>query len=156
MRAFTLIELIISIFLFFLLTLFLSEAIYQARNVKFQKSSLIFTLSKVLQADILNASFIKIESKNPNYVRIYLKTHNSLHFLRGCINVIYYISKNQDTLLRLESKEKVKIPTFKENFFLDKFVKGVKFFRVYYKNGRYGVFINNGKVTFFEIYKGMK
>jgi len=144
-KSFTLIELLISIVIFSILILAMSNVIKEVnsskdfiiKHYKTQKDYLV----KVLYYDILNASEIKIiHTKNPNYDIIILKTSNSLYKL---INptVTWYISKR--TLIRKENAP----------FAIDKFNTNVKIFKVYEKNSKFFVYIDGKKKIFFEFFR---
>ena len=144
-KSFTLIELLISIAIFSILTLAMSSVIKEvnsskefiAKHYKVQKNYLV----KVLYYDILNASDIKIiHTKNPNYDTIILKTSNSLYKL---INptVTWYISKR--ALIRKENAP----------FAIDKFNINVKIFKIYKKNSKFFVYVDGKKKIFFEFSK---
>jgi len=144
-KAFTLIELLISIILFAILTLAMSNVIKEVNNSKnflmknYKRKKNYFL--KVLYYDILNASYIKIiHTKNPNYDILILKTSNSLYKL---INpkVIWYISKK--ALIR---KENLK-------YTIDKFNSNVKIFKIYKKQSKIFIYIDGDKKICFEIFK---
>jgi acyl carrier protein len=105
---------------------------------------------KTLYYDILNADSIEINhSLNPDYDRIYLQTGNSLYHLISPY-VIWYVSKNRNSLIRIESPFKIKLPD--ENaFFLDKFKENVKIFKILRKNGKDLIFILAKKPVYFEM-----
>jgi len=144
-KSFTLIELLISIVIFSVLVLAMSNIIkevnssknFLVKHYKYQKNYLI----KVLYYDIFNASSIQIiHTKNPDYDKLILKTSNSLYKL---INptVTWYISKK--ALIRKEN-----LP-----YTIDKFDSNVKIFKIYRKNSKFFIYIKGNRKIFFEFYK---
>jgi len=141
-KSFTLIEILISIVIFSILVLAMSNVIkevnfskvFLSKHYKMQKNYLI----KVLYYDIFNASEIRIiHTKNPNYDTLVLKTSNSLYKL---INptVTWYISKR--ALIRKENAP----------YAIDKFDSNMKIFKIYKKNTKFFVYIEGKKRIFFE------
>jgi len=144
-KSFTLIELLLAIVIFSILTLAMSNVIkeinssknFLVKNYKDKKDYLV----KVLYYDILDASEIKIiHTKNPDYDKLILKTSNSLYKL---INptVTWYISKK--ALIR---KENLK-------YTIDKFNTNIKVFKIYKKKSKIFIYINGKKRLFFELTK---
>jgi len=148
-KSFTLIELLLSILIFSVLILAMSNFINQVRNSqkfieKYSKNNNY--LLKVLYYDLLNSTNIKIiNTKNPNYDRLLLKTSNSLYNL---INpyVVWYISNN--SLIRIEDYN-ISLPGFFP--YIDKFDSKVQIFKIYKKNEKIFVYIKGKKKLFFEI-----
>jgi prepilin-type N-terminal cleavage/methylation domain-containing protein len=105
-RAFTLIELLISIFLLGLIVNFLYTAIanLQKTNTMFSKKSTTMInkqkLLDLLYDDIFLANKIKIEGLKNSFVE--LSTSNSLFDIEQP-NVAWVVSKEKDTLIRFES-----------------------------------------------------
>ena len=155
-KSFTLIEIIISVLIFSVLILALSSVINNLKKTKniiesvYKKQNSKELLIKTLYYDIINSSEFKIiKTKNSNIDRLYLKTSNSLYNL---INpyVVWYISKKNRALIRIEYPFKIKFPLNKV-FYIDKFEEGVKIFKVYEKKGKIFIFIKNKKPVYFEI-----
>jgi hypothetical protein len=155
-KSFTVIELILAVIILSILILAMNNIIINLKSTKnFLKNYLRKTnkselLIKTLYYDILNATSIKvIHSINSDYDRVYLQTQNSLYHLIFPY-VIWYVSKNKNTLIRIESPFKIKLPD--ENaFFLDKFQQNVKIFKIYKKNGKDLIFIEAKKPFYFEM-----
>jgi prepilin-type N-terminal cleavage/methylation domain-containing protein len=155
-KSFTLIELILAIIIISILILAMNNIIINLKSTKdflnkiLQKNNSKELLIKTLYYDILNATSIKvIPSIDSDYDRVYLQTQNSLYHLIFPY-VIWYVSKNKNTLIRIESPFKIKLPD--ENaFFLDKFQQNVKIFKIIRKNGKNLVFIEAKKPIYFEM-----
>ncbi len=155
-KSFTLIEIIISIMILSILFLAMSGVIKNLKITKeileknFLKSSKKELMIKTLYYDLLNAKSIKIvHSLNFDYDRIYLITSNSLYHLIYP-NVLWYVSKNKNTLIRIESPYKITLPNT-NLFFADKFEQKVKIFKIYKHKNKFLVFIKSNKSLYFEI-----
>jgi prepilin-type N-terminal cleavage/methylation domain-containing protein len=155
-KAFTLIELMIAVIILSILILAMNNIIVNLKSTKdflkvyLQKQNKDELLIKTLYYDILNATSIKIiHSINSNYDRLYLQTNNSLYRLIEPY-VVWYVSKNKNSLIRIESPFEIKLPN--ENaFFLDKFKENVKIFRIFKKGGKDLIFIKAKKPIYFEM-----
>ena len=156
-KAFTLIEILLSLMILSILFLAMSGVISSLKNSKkvldnyYLSSKENELLVKTLYGDLVNATSVKVvHSRNSDYDRIYLTTSNSLYHLISPY-VLWYVSKNEDTLIRIESPFVITIPN--DNlFFLDKFKSGVKLFKIYQKEGKYLVFLKADKNIYFEIF----
>ena len=156
-KAFTLIEIMIALMILSILLLAMNGVIKGLKSSKSvlydyylsEKKNELFV--KVLYEDILNSSSLNIvHSKNSDYDRIYLTTSNSLYHL---INpyVLWYVSRNKNTLIRVESPFKIKLPNDRL-FFIDKFKNGVSLFRIYHKKGKDLIVLkDNNKPIYFEM-----
>lgn len=155
-KAFTLIELMIAVIILSILILTMNNIIVNLKSTKdflkryLQKQDKNELLVKTFYYDILNATSIKIiHSINSNYDRLYLQTNNSLYRLIMPY-VVWYVSKNKNSLIRIESPFKIKL--LNENvFFLDKFKENVKIFRIFKKGGKDLIFIKDKKPIYFEM-----
>jgi len=157
-RSFTLIELLISVVILSILFLALSNVIaYLSNSSEFIKKK-YFSIKdekiylKVLYYDILNADEVGIKSSG-NYTVLRLHTKNSLYSI-SMPYVMWYVSKKENSLMRLESPQKINIQNLGENFYLDKFAQNVKIFKIYKKDGKYFVYVKTKKPVYFEMYKG--
>jgi prepilin-type N-terminal cleavage/methylation domain-containing protein len=155
-KAFTLIELMLAIIIFSVLILAMNNIISNLKSTKdflndiIKKENQNTLLLKTLYYDILNASDIKIvHSSNSNYDRVYLKTDNSLYHLIFP-HVIWYVSKNKNSLIRIESPFSIKLPN-EEVYFLDKFRENVKMFKILRKRGKDLIVIWAKKPIYFEM-----
>ena len=154
-KSFTLIEIMIALMIVSILFLAMNGLISNLKITKKVLDRKYFNekrkelLIKVLYNDILNAtSFRILHSRNSNYDRLYLTTSNSLYNLINP-NVLWYVSKNKNTLIRVESPFKIVLPNYKL-FFLDKFLDGVKIFKIYSKKSKYLVVLKLKKAFYFE------
>jgi len=149
-KSFTLIELLLSIFIFSILFLAMSDIIKNLKlsssfiQKKYQKDKNY--LLKVLYNDLINSTSIKIIKSTPDYDRLILTTKNSLYKL---INpkVIWYVSKDKNSLIRMEGYKK--FPFNSE--FIDKFNENVEILKFYKKNSKLFIYIKGKKSLFFEI-----
>ncbi len=158
-KSFTLIELLLSTLILSILFLAMSNVINQFKGTKntlktlYLKSNKNSLLIKTLYYDLLNAKTVKIEnSPYKNYIRLYLQTKNSLYNFEMPY-VIWYVSKNKNTLIRIENKNKIILPQ-RNAFFIDKFAKNVKIFKIYKKNDKLFIYLQINKPIFFEMIKG--
>ena len=155
-NSFTLIEILLSLMILSILFLAMNGVIKGVKvsekrlNSYFDSSKNEEVLIKTLYLDIINSTSIKIiHSKNIDYDRIYLITSNSLYNLIYP-NVLWYVSKKQNSLIRVESPKKIVLPS--DNlFFLDKFKSNVKLFKIYKKGGKDLVILKAKKALYFEI-----
>jgi len=151
-KGWTLIEILISISILSVLFLAMSNIIGNLKISKnflknnLKKSKKEELLIKTIYSDIMNAKEIKILNTSKNYIRLILKTSNSLYDLINP-NVIWYVSKNGNTLIRAESCLKIKNNNF---YYADKFMQNVKKFKIFKKNRKYFVYIKSKKPIFFE------
>ncbi len=142
-QAFTLMELMVSIVLIVLITLFLFGAIASSKlsndtllkhsNIEVQRMELF----ELLYRDIIEAIHIKpLESKNRRFNIIEMQTKNSLYNI-ATPYVAYYVNSKTDVLTRLESAREIKLPiTYEnENFIVaDELLKEVTAFNFYTTN----------------------
>jgi len=140
-KSFTLIEVMISVIIFSMLFLVMSNVIKNINVTKhFLKkySNKKDYVVKVLYNDILNAYKINvIHTKYQNFDRVKLFTTNC--FYDDVCNVLWYVSKNQNTLVR------------KEGINSDIFKKNLKIFKIYKNKGKDLIFIKAKKPIIFEM-----
>jgi len=146
-KSFTLIEVMISIIIFSMLFLVMTNII---KNIDSSKKILKKYankkdyLVKVLYNDILNAFSIEvIHTKYPDFDRLKVFTTNC--FYSDVCYVLWYVSKNQNALIRREYINKTRLLNS------DIFKKNVKIFKIYRKNGKDFIFIKSKRVIFFEM-----
>jgi prepilin-type N-terminal cleavage/methylation domain-containing protein len=149
-KAFTLIEIMISVIIFSLLFLVMVNLIKNLNQTKIvlkKEANKKDYLIKVLYNDILNAYKIKvIHSKYPNFDRLKIFTTNC--FYNDICYVLWYVSKNKNALIRAENKSDFNQSDFYNSDF---FKKNVKIFKIYRKNGKDFIFIKTDKPLFFEM-----
>ena len=159
-KSFTLIEILISIIIVSILFLAMSNVINQFKGTKntlkneYLKNIQQSLITKVLYYDLLNAKSIKIiNSKYKNFIQLYLQTKNSLYHF-DMPYVVWYVSKNNNTLMRIENKNKIKLPN-NNAFFIDKFTNNIKIFKIYKKQDKLFIYLQiDKKPLFFEMVKG--
>ena len=155
-KSFTLVEVLMSVAIMSVLFLAMSNIIGNLKISKsvikdktnFEKKKEI--LIKVLYSDIINAKQFQIINKDKKFFELKLKTKNSLYDLIEPY-VVWYVSKNQNSLIRTESY----MPIKKDNFYyIDKFASNLDKFKIFKKNGKYFIYIGTKKPIYFEMYKG--
>jgi len=139
-KAFTLIELMVSIVLTVIVVLFLYKALATqeisnkvlAKNGEaLQQEDQIFSL---LYRDFLESNETKIaKTFNKDYDILYLSTKNSLHQIPFAY-VVYYVNADHKTLVRLESAYPIKFPVELESIkyiFADRLIDNVRKLRIF-------------------------
>jgi len=156
-KSFTLIEVIISIIIFSIIMIFMSNVIdslnssVKTLNHNYNKNRFNSYTIKTLYTDILNSDYITLKNKNKNYSILYLKTSNSLYNI-AMPYVIWYVSKKDNTLMRLESSKKINLPIKEDkNILLDRFLNNIKIFKIYKNKNKYFIFIKGNQTLYFEI-----
>ena len=144
-RAFTLIELMVSIALTAIVVLFLYKAL-SSQNIanerlsknflKLDKKEKVFNL---LYKDFIQSTLVKTEPLfNKSYDILYLQTRNSLHNIPFSY-VAYYVNSKDKTLVRLESAYPFKIPLEDSDkikyIFADTLIKDVEKLKLF-KSGK--------------------
>jgi len=145
-KAFTLIEIMLAIIILSILFLAINEVInnlkitYKTLTTLQKKEKQKELLIKTLYYDLINANSILIKHSSKNFDEVYINTKNSLYRL---INpyVIWYVSKKNNTLIRIENPKKITLPKYK-TFFLDKFNENTKLFKIYKNKDKFLVFID--------------
>ncbi len=159
-RAFTLIELMISVALISLIFIYLYSSIdslkftnkfYENKNLELElREKFLTTIYRDMALASGGIKFLeKPDSKNYSIVQID-KSKNSLYNIKNP-NVVWFVSKKDDTLIRLESKSTIKLPIEDNEMFnvhLDKVVPNCKAFRVYDSNGSksFLIYLKNDKL----------
>jgi len=157
-KAFTLIEILISIIILSIMVFVLSDVVKNmnvSKNIlekNFQNEYYKNIALKVLYYDILNSKYINVSQKK-NYSFISMQTTNSLYNIPAPY-VVWYVSKKDNALMRMELPKKVTFLSNANNYYLDKFAQNVKIFKVYIKNGKYFIYLDDGRPIYFEMYKG--
>jgi len=139
-HAFTLMELMISIVLIVLITLFLFGAIASSKlsNDSLLKHSKVeierMELFELLYRDIFEAISMKPqESKDKQFSIVGLQTKNSLYEIAAPY-VTYYVNSKTNVLTRLESAREIKLPITYENenfVMVDELMKDITAFNFY-------------------------
>jgi len=125
-KAFTLIEVLVSVILLGIISLFISSTIFQTKNnniifkKQIQKDLKLETITDILQKDIYQSKEIFVNSQK-RYSILYIKTKNSIYGISEPF-VIWLVLKENNTLVRLESSKVISLPIqeeFKKNLFVD-------------------------------------
>ena len=154
-RAFTLIELLISITIFSILLLSLTNFISTLKvglktiekRVDRERESYLF--KKVLYFDILNSYKITLENdKNGNAI-LSLYTSNSLYNL-PVANVKWYLKNGK--IVRIETPKSFKKRKFEDFYYIDSFLKGITKFRIYRRGNKFLIFLKKDvKFIYWEV-----
>ncbi len=155
------IEVLISVAILGVMAFFVSTAISGTRkNFSIAKKDINSRLktdkiSQVLYDDIIKSSQLT-SADSKKYTILYLKTKNSIYDIKEPF-VIWYVSKEEKSLIRIESSKKITIPLKQEDMpyvLSDKVAKNCENFLVYKsKDLKYAlVFIDitNQKPIIFE------
>ncbi len=137
-QAFTLVEMMIAIFLFSLITLFLSSTLQSLRqnNAALQDKNRFMSLEqktvKLLKEDILSSTKITI-SASADFTLLSLETHSSLYNI-GKSFVNWFVHPQTKQLIRSESAFKLAPPFVDEELHqvhLDPNLKKLVWFKAY-------------------------
>ena len=141
-RAFTLIEVMVSITIFSIVMAFLYESLNHSKNFNkiFERhvDNYIesFDLQKIINEDIIETkdSISIEEDKDGNTILLIKNTNNTYH--NPFNKYVTYILSKENNILRIESKKEFKYKEFKSEFFddentyIDILVKDIKKFLV--------------------------
>lgn len=163
-KAFTLLEVTISITLFMILVLFLYKALDQTKHTNdiFEKKKEVVkeanSINKILLEDIAEIkSPIKIVFDDDKNSIVRFKSNNTYH--NGFLNNITYLISSNSKLVRIESSDEFKMQNslldFYENAYIDILLEDIEFFEV--KDTKNEVlFIIKQKNKERELYKAFK
>jgi len=144
-RAFTLIELMISIILLSIIVTFLYQSVAQLQtsNLQFMKKTDGLQkreqVLKLMYNDFINASSIEWYDKGRDKDILVLKTNNSFHNMSQPY-VLYKVYKDDAILKRVESPIE-KIDFLNNIFKFNDIIEDVKLFKVYEKKGHYLIYV---------------
>ena len=136
-RAFTLVEILVSVVLLAMISLFVSSLTYQTtKNNKIYENSVKkdLKLEKVVDAlyrDIIQLLSINVKSYD-RYSVLQMKSKNSIHGIEEPY-VTWLVLKQNDTLIRLESAKQIVLPIkqeLKHRIFIDRVISDCKNFSV--------------------------
>ncbi len=154
-KAFTLMELMVSIVLIVLITLFLFGAIASSKLsndtlLKHSTAEVVrMDLFELIYRDVMESIEIKsLESKDKHFNIIEMQTQNSLYGIAAPY-VSYYVNSQTNTLTRLESAREVRLPVKyeDENFIMvDELLKEVTAFNFYTTQMQNSKSDNNGSI----------
>jgi len=157
-KAFTLVEILISVVILSIMVFVLSDVIKNiniSKNIlekNFQNEHYKNLALKVLYYDVLNSRYVNLSQKK-NYSVISMQTTNSLYNIPEPY-VVWYVSKTDNALMRMEMPQKTTFLSNAKNYYLDKFNENVKIFKIYRYFYKYFIYIDDGKPIYFEMYKG--
>lgn len=163
-KAFTLLEVTISITLFMILVLFLYKALDQTKHTNdiFEKKKEVVkeanSINKILLEDIAEIkSPIKIAFDDDKNSIVRFKSNNTYH--NGFLNNITYLISSNSKLVRIESSDEFKMQNslldFYENAYIDILLEDIEFFEV--KDTKNEVlFVIKQKNKEREVYKAFK
>jgi len=144
-KAFTLVELMISIVLLSLIITFLYQSVaqLQSSNVQFLKKTdklqVRESLLELLYNDFINASSVQWIEKENDYDVILIQTSNSFHNMSQPF-VRYKVYKENSHLKRIESP--LEKTDFINNVFrFNDIIEKVKSFKVYENKGHYLIYV---------------
>lgn len=162
-KSFTLLEVLISIFLLSLIVTFLSQSMssleinrdfFSKKNIQSKQN---YEITKVLYDDILTAKSLNFKNYK-DYAILYLNTQNSLYNI-DYPYVIWYVAKKNDTLCRIESIQKFTLPLNNEDIYkinLSKIKKECKKFNIYASKDKKNIILylqfDKEEPIFFSIY----
>ena len=144
-KAFTLIELMISIILLSLIVSFLYQSVAQLqssnqqfldRTNKIQKREEVL---KLLYNDFINARSVQWYDKEQDVDIIVVQSSNSLHGMSEPY-LTYRVYKDNNTLRRIEGPAE-KFDLFNKIFRFNEITEGVKLFKVYEQKGHYLIYL---------------
>ncbi|MFK5882196.1 MAG: type II secretion system protein [Sulfurospirillum sp.] len=163
-RAFTLIEILVSIVLLGLISIFVTSTIYQTKTGieifknKVEETSKIEKFQDVLYRDLLQSNELNTQEYK-RYSVVYFRSKNTVYGISNPY-IVWFVSKKDDTLVRIESSRQIQLPILEENLkymFLDSTLKNCKVFLVKLSKDKKDILvyikIKNQKSTIFEIAK---
>jgi prepilin-type N-terminal cleavage/methylation domain-containing protein len=163
-RAFTLIEVLISIVLLGLITIFVSSIIQQTKKTdslfakKVKKDENTEAIYRMLYRDIFQSKKI-ILSTFSTYSVLKIETKNSVYNIDNPY-VIWLVLKKHHTLIRLETSKNINVPIeekYERYVFADKLIEQVEHFSINLSKDKKYILvfieIKNKKPILFEIKK---
>jgi len=163
-KGFTLIEILVSIVLLALISLFVSSTIYQTKkNNKLFKNEVYKNTKKeifldTLYKDILLSSDLHI-SDNKKYSTIQLLSNNSVYGISHPY-ITWFVLKQKNSIARLESAKKIIMPiseNMQKFIYMDIVQKDCKYFQLSLSKDKKSVLvfikIKNQKPIIYEINK---
>ncbi len=149
-RAFTLLEVVISITIFMILLLFLYKVLDQTKlsNTQFKTKEIDIKstnqLSNIFLEDILEKTTkITFKIDNDKNTQITFKTSNTYH--NPFYSYVTYLISSNDKLIRMESKDKFLFQDtpieFYDNAFIDILLEDIEYFEVVSNDTNYTIVI---------------
>ncbi|MCJ8326479.1 MAG: prepilin-type N-terminal cleavage/methylation domain-containing protein [Campylobacterales bacterium] len=119
-KAFTLIEVVISITLFSIILLFMYKTLDLTKHTnklfedKVKKSTDINKFKNIILEDILESSSIKQLNRINDFYILEIKTSNMYN--NNFYEYVYYLVSKKKNLFRIESKNIINVKSFREEF----------------------------------------
>ena len=145
-KAFTLVELMISVLLLSLIVTFLYQSVAQLQtsNMQFldktEKLQKRENLLNIFYNDFMNATSIEWYDKGNEFDVIIMQTNNSFHNMSKPY-VLYKVYRDESKLMRIESPVE-KIDFLNNTFRFNDIIEDVKLFKVYEQKGHYLIYLN--------------
>jgi len=163
-RAFTLVEIIVSVALLGLIAMFVSSTILQTKNnntlfnEKLQEDGRFEIVSNRLYKDIYQSSTISVQT-NKRYSILNIKSRSSVYGIPEPY-IVWLVLKEDNTLVRMESARKISLPIKEESrkhIFIDVAIKECTNFSVNQSKDKNSTLVylsrKNGDKSLFEIMK---
>ena len=163
-KAFTLIEILVSVVLLGIISLFITSTITQTKDnnkifeKRIAKDKQQETISTLLYDDIYLSKDISVQSYK-KYSILYIKGKNSIYGIEEPF-VVWLVLKEKNRLIRIESARKITLPiddSMKKYIFIDNIQSGCKYFSVNLskdkKSALVFVQIENKNPVIFEVKK---
>ncbi|MDF1881905.1 prepilin-type N-terminal cleavage/methylation domain-containing protein [Sulfurimonas sp. MAG313] len=144
-KAFTLVELMISVILLSLIVTFLYQSVAQLQtsNLQFMKKTDGLekreNLLKVLYNDLINVRSVTWLKKERNFDIISMQTNNSFHKM-SYPYVVYKVLKEDSRLIRIESPTE-KVDYINNKYAFNDIIDEVTSFKVYNNKGHYLIYL---------------
>ena len=145
-KAFTLVELMISVLLLSLIVTFLYQSVAQLQtsNIQFlnktNKLQKRENLLNIFYNDFMNATSVEWYDKGNEFDVIVMQTNNSLHNMSKPY-ILYKVYKDDSKLMRIESPVE-KIDFLNNVFRFNDIIEDVKLFKVYGQKGHYLIYLS--------------
>ncbi len=136
-KGFTLVEILVSVVLLGLISLFVASTIFQTKKnskifeKKIEETQKIENLTSILYRDLLQSSELNIASYK-NYSIVSFRSKNSIYAIDNPY-ILWLVLKKDNTLTRFESSKLVHLPIKEEDkryIFMDTMKKACQFFQV--------------------------
>ncbi len=142
-RAFTLVEIMVSVVLLGLISMFVSSAIQQTKKnnrvfeTQTKRDNKLEKAVDTIYADISQSKSISIDTQK-HYSTLHVKSKNSLYGISEP-HIVWLVLKKNNTLVRLESARKITLPVkkeFEKYIFIDKTIENCDDFSINLSNGK--------------------
>ncbi len=163
-KGFTLIEILVSVVLLGLISLFIASTIFQTKKnskifkKKIEKTQKIENLTSILYRDLLQSSELNIANYK-NYSIVSFRSKNSVYAIDDPY-ILWLVLKKDNTLARFESSKLMQLPIREEErryIFMDTMKKSCQFFQVKLSKDKKSILvyidIRNHSPILFEVKK---